>query len=60
MLAQEDEGRRIRRLVAEGKMFRKMSCERCGGRFHFTESPRASRVPVCPSCGSFAAREQAA
>jgi hypothetical protein len=60
MTAEEAENQRIRRLVAAGKMFRRMTCDRCGGRFHFTESPRVSRVPVCPGCGSYAAREQAA
>ena len=56
----DDEQGRLQRRIAQGKMFRKMSCERCVGRFHFTEIPRVSRVPVCPLGGSFAAREQAA
>lgn len=37
---------------AEGKMFQRMECDGCGARFHFAESPRVTRVPRCPACGS--------
>ncbi len=60
MAAPDDDQKRIQRLIAQGKMFRRMSCDRCGGRFHFTESARATRIPVCPNCGSYSAHEQAA
>jgi NAD-dependent SIR2 family protein deacetylase len=60
MAGGEDEQKRLQRMLAQGKMFRKMSCDRCGGRFYFTESARVTRIPVCPNCGSCSAHEQAA
>lgn len=44
----------------EGKMFQRLACAECGTRFHFTDSPRATRVPRCPVCGGFGARPDAA
>jgi len=43
---------------AEGKMFQRLECERCGARFNFGDSPRVTRVPRCPACGSLAAHPQ--
>ena len=37
----------------EGKMFQRLECSRCHFSFHFSEPPRATRVPRCPSCGAF-------
>ncbi len=48
------------RKSAEGKMFRRMECDRCGAHFHFSEAPRATRIPRCPACGSTGAHPQAA
>lgn len=45
---------------AEGKMFVRMECDRCGARFHFGERPRVTRVPRCPACGSTGAHQSAA
>ncbi|WP_322796942.1 hypothetical protein [Tepidiforma sp.] len=45
---------------AEGKMFRRLECDRCGAWFHFGESPRVTRVPRCPVCGSLSAHLPAA
>ncbi len=44
----------------EGKMFSRMQCDRCNAQFHFTESPRLTRVPRCPACGSTGAHAFAA
>lgn len=44
----------------EGKMFARMECGNCHARFHFTDSPRITRIPRCPVCGSTAARSLAA
>lgn len=44
----------------EGKMFIRMECDRCGRRFHFSESPRVTRIPTCPTCGSFGSHPYAA
>ncbi len=43
-----------------GKMFHRMSCDRCGSRFHFTDSARVTRIPVCPTCGSYSTHDLAA
>jgi hypothetical protein len=43
----------------EGKMFQRLACDRCGARFHFGDSPRVTRVPRCPACGSLAAHPEA-
>jgi hypothetical protein len=40
------------RKFAEGKMFQRFECERCHARFNFGQSPRVTRVPRCPVCGS--------
>ncbi|MCX7617610.1 hypothetical protein [Tepidiforma sp.] len=45
---------------AEGKMFRKLECDRCGARFQFGERPRVTRVPRCPACGSLSSHPRAA
>ena len=45
---------------AEGKMFVRMECDRCGAWFHFTDTPRATRFPRCPACGSTGGRPLAA
>lgn len=45
---------------AEGKMFVRMECDRCRSWFNFTDSPRSTRVPRCPACGSIAAHPRAA
>lgn len=50
----------IEQRLADGKMFQRMECDRCGVTFHFTEAPRATRVPRCPVCGSFGAHPFAA
>ena len=60
MAAPGDDRQRVQRMLAQGKMFRRMTCDRCGGHFHFTESARVTRIPVCPSCGSCSTHEQAA
>lgn len=44
----------------EGKMFQRMSCDRCGTRFHFTDGPRVTRFPRCPLCGGMSAHPDAA
>ncbi len=41
--------------LRDGKTFRRFACARCGMRFHFTDSPRATRVPRCPACGDLEA-----
>jgi DNA-directed RNA polymerase subunit RPC12/RpoP len=48
------------RKQAEGKMFERLECNRCGARFLFGERPRVTRIPKCPACGSMAAHPQAA
>lgn len=48
------------RKFAEGKMFERMDCSRCGAQFNFAQTPRATRVPRCPACGSLAAHPHAA
>lgn len=48
------------RKFAEGKMFQRLECDRCGARFQFGDSPRVTRVPRCPACGSLAAHPRAA
>ena len=40
------------RKQAEGKMFERRECDRCGLRFNFGASVRITRVPTCPACGS--------
>ncbi len=40
----------------EGKMFERMVCDHCAASFNFTESPRMTRIPRCPVCGSTGAR----
>jgi len=45
---------------AEGKMFERMDCPRCGAQFHFAQTPRVTRVPRCPACGAFGAHPHAA
>jgi hypothetical protein len=52
--------RELERKLAEGKWFRRLECDRCGATFHFTESPRATRVPRCPQCGSLGGHPLAA
>lgn len=49
-----------RRKFEEGKMFERMECDRCGARFNFGSTPRVTRIPRCPACGSMAAHTQAA
>lgn len=46
--------------VAQGKMFQRLECDRCGGRFQFCEAPRVTRFPRCPWCGSLDAHPRAA
>lgn len=46
--------------LREGKTFRRFACDRCGTRFHFTDSPRATRYPRCPLCGGMGAHPDAA
>ena len=46
------------RKYAEGKMFQRLECDRCGVRFNFGDSPRVTRVPRCPACGSLAEHVQ--
>ncbi|MCC7366348.1 MAG: hypothetical protein IT303_18475 [Dehalococcoidia bacterium] len=41
---------------AEGKMFQRFECESCQCRYNFADSPRVTRVPRCPICGSFNGR----
>jgi hypothetical protein len=36
----------------EGKMFERMACDRCNTAFNFSQSPRVTRIPRCPQCGS--------
>ncbi len=48
------------RKFAEGKMFERMDCVRCGARFNFSQTPRVTRVPRCPVCGAFGAQPHAA
>ncbi|OAI39945.1 hypothetical protein AYO38_01220 [bacterium SCGC AG-212-C10] len=45
---------------AEGKMFVRRECDSCGRTFHFSDSPRITRVPTCPTCGSFTSHVAAA
>ena len=45
---------------AEGKMARRFECEQCHTRYSFLDSPRVTRVPRCPVCGSFNGRPVAA
>ncbi|MCL6645059.1 MAG: hydrogenase maturation nickel metallochaperone HypA [Dehalococcoidia bacterium] len=45
---------------AEGKMFRRLECDRCGAWFQFGERPRVTRVPRCPVCGSMNSHPRAA
>jgi DNA-directed RNA polymerase subunit RPC12/RpoP len=44
----------------EGKMFQRLECDRCAARFNFGDSPRVTRIPRCPACGSTAAHTRAA
>lgn len=44
----------------EGKMFARLQCDECHARFHFTESPRVTRIPRCPRCGGNSAHPFAA
>lgn len=44
----------------EGKMFERMECGRCHTQFHFTDSPRVTRIPQCPICGSTGVQSAAA
>ena len=41
-------------------MFERMECDRCHTRFHFANSPRVTRFPRCPACGSVVAHKEAA
>ncbi len=43
---------------AEGKMFQRLECDGCGALFNFGDSPRVTRVPRCPACGSLVAHAQ--
>lgn len=45
---------------AEGKMFVRLECDNCHRSFHFADAPRVTRVPVCPTCGSFQSHPTAA
>lgn len=45
---------------AQGKMFERRACDRCGARFNFGDPPRATRVPRCPVCGSLGSHPEAA
>lgn len=36
---------------AEGKMFRRLQCQRCHSSYMFSDAPRITRLPVCPACG---------
>ena len=40
------------RKFAEGKMFERMTCDRCATAFNFMQTPRLTRIPRCPRCGS--------
>ena len=51
---------RWERKATEGKMFQRMECDHCHARFNFGDSPRVTRVPRCPSCGSLASHPRAA
>jgi NAD-dependent SIR2 family protein deacetylase len=51
---------RWERKFAEGKMFERMECDRCRAPFNFSQSPRATRIPRCPACGSMASHRRAA
>jgi DNA-directed RNA polymerase subunit RPC12/RpoP len=44
----------------DGKMYSRLRCDLCMARFHFTDSPRVTRLPRCPHCGSNNAHEVAA
>jgi NMD protein affecting ribosome stability and mRNA decay len=44
----------------EGKMFTRLECDQCLMRFHFSDTPRVTRVPRCPQCGSYKAHQVAA
>ena len=44
----------------EGKMFDRMECDACHAPFNFGQSPRATRIPRCPACGSLASHPRAA
>jgi hypothetical protein len=46
--------------LREGKMFQRFACDRCGTRFHFTDSPRVTRFPRCPLCGDMGGHPDAA
>ncbi len=48
------------RKQTEGKMFQKLECDRCGAAFQFADSPRVTRIPRCPACGSLASHPRAA
>lgn len=48
------------RKQAEGKMFERRECDRCGVRFNFGASVRVTRVPRCPACGSLGSHTRAA
>jgi hypothetical protein len=52
--------RRWQRKATEGKMFHRMECDRCRVLFNFGDSPRVTRVPRCPACGSLASHPRAA
>jgi hypothetical protein len=45
---------------AEGKMFVRMECDRCSRMFHFSDTPRVTRIPICPSCGNLGSHPCAA
>lgn len=51
---------RWERKFVEGKMFERLECDRCQAKFNFGQTTRASRVPVCPACGSLASHPRAA
>jgi len=48
------------RKFEEGKMFQRLECDRCSVRFNFADSPRVTRIPRCPACGSTATHARAA
>ena len=37
---------------AEGKMAQRRECAQCHACYNFTDTPRMTRVPRCPFCGS--------
>ncbi len=43
---------------AEGKMFQRLACVRCGAQFNFAD--RVTAFPVCPACGSTATHPRVA